>query len=428
MRKIKYRLLIRSVSAFAVLTALFSGILIAHSFETGLRRERAHAAETLSACIKGVQSAYAAYAIQGASPEAQAIQRAAEQYEPSAKVTRGNASIAAIRLQGRTLIAEAGFTIGGEPCTLSIKRSVDEVYRSREAMLLAYRILYLLFLPIGIIMMYGAGRSITRPVEALTRAANALSAGDLTVRCPVQRQDEIGNLADAFNRMADSVLSEIEKREMLIGSLSHEMKTPLQAIIGHADLMYMGKTDEEARLTALKTILHEASRLNRLSVRMLEWMDARNTEKASLQRASLSAIFENVQSAFEPRARLKISSPEDAFAFADAPLLEALLSNLTDNALNAGASEIILSAERQENEWLLRVSDNGAGMSAESLAHAEEPFYREDKARSRAHGGAGLGLALCAEIARAHGTALAYESEKGRGTTVSLRLREAADE
>ena len=118
----------------------------------------------------------------------------------------------------------------------------------------------------------------------------------------------------------------------------------------------------------------------------------------------------------------------DAIVFADGMLLETLLSNLVDNAINAGAKNISLSAARENGRVLLSVTDDGCGMDEETLLHAEEPFYRADKARSRAHGGAGLGLSLAARIARLHDTRLFYESEKGRGTRISMPLKEAQND
>lgn len=101
-----------------------------------------------------------------------------------------------------------------------------------------------------------------------------------------------------------------------------------------------------------------------------------------------------------------------------------LLNNLIDNALKSDAGHVSVICMPSDSRITLSVSDDGRGMDAAALARATEPFYRADKSRSRAQGGAGLGLSLCAEIARLHGTALNFESTPGQGTRISFTLPE----
>ena len=106
----------------------------------------------------------------------------------------------------------------------------------------------------------------------------------------------------------------------------------------------------------------------------------------------------------------------------DKPLFTSLLYNLVDNAAKASqdGQEIALTCRRAPDGVRLAVSDHGIGMSADSIAKVTEPFYMVDKSRSRKAGGAGLGLALCAEIAKRHGAALLIDSQPGEGTTVTI--------
>ena len=106
----------------------------------------------------------------------------------------------------------------------------------------------------------------------------------------------------------------------------------------------------------------------------------------------------------------------------EAALLESLMVNLADNAVKAcgPGGSVRLCARRETGRLTLTVQDTGRGMDAETLAHIGEPFYRPDKARSREQGGAGLGLALCFQIAQSHGAALSFTSAPGAGTTAAV--------
>ena len=132
-----------------------------------------------------------------------------------------------------------------------------------------------------------------------------------------------------------------------------------------------------------------------------------------------------------PDAALDCDAPAGAAVRADRVLLADLLRNLVLNALHAEPKDgtVHLTCAEAGGQWRLTVRDNGCGIPAGALPHLTEPFYRVDKARARANGGSGVGLALCAEIAAAFGTKLEFESTPGEGTTVAICLqKEAADD
>ena len=126
-------------------------------------------------------------------------------------------------------------------------------------------------------------------------------------------------------------------------------------------------------------------------------------------------------------AQVHTDCDRDAVVLADRPLLGDLVRNLVLNAANAGPKDgaVHLACTRREGGWEISVADIGCGMTAEELPRITEPFYMVDKSRARRAGGSGLGLSLCAEIARVHGSTLEFESAPGRGTTVRLLLKEA---
>lgn len=273
-----------------------------------------------------------------------------------------------------------------------------------------------------------------RPLGQLTATAQAIAGGDLAARAPFARADEVGELGRAMNQMAGQVqakLTEVQaaadEKQQLIDNLSHEMRTPLTAIGGWAETIQRAQLDPDELLEATDTILFESRRVLALSQQLLKLSTLRH-EPLELESVQLAALFGRVQRAVAPQAAQRGVrwSVADAGALgsvrADPVLLESLLVNLADNGVKACAAggRVELAAARCAGGVLFSVTDNGRGMSAETLAHIGQPFYRADKARSRAEGGAGLGLALCFGIARRHGAALKFESEPGRGTRASV--------
>lgn len=428
MKKIRYKLLKRSVIVFMCLMAVFATALISISFKRSYMAKWSDAFNALSACSMGVQSTYASYVLKGSDADEKKLNEIARQFDLSAKIEKADREQYAVSyVSNGVMTTETDIKLGNQLYRLSTTHSMSDLYEMRDMLMRIYKAAYLIFLPLTAVIMLLSGRSISNSIEKLTQIAKAHSEGNRRTRSDLRTNDEIETLSNAFNAMADKVDDEILRREELIGDLTHEMKTPIQAIMGETDLMLLGKHDEEARFRALETVYHQAQRLDRLSRRMMDWIYLNEGDKANLTVCALDRIFENTKNLFAKKAAIIIEET-DTCVLADGMLLETLLSNLVDNAINAEANTITLTAKKESGHIILSVTDDGCGMDKETLLHAEEPFYRADKARSRAHGGAGLGLSLSSRIARLHGTRLFYESEKGKGTRVSMPLKEAQND
>lgn len=273
-----------------------------------------------------------------------------------------------------------------------------------------------------------------RPLAQLTGTARAIAKGNLAARAPAARKDEMGDLGRAMNQMAAQVQGKLEQleaqtaaKQQLIDNLSHEMRTPLTAIGGWAETIQRADLDRNELLEATDTILLESRRVLSLSRQLLK-LSVLQHEPLELQPVPLAQLFDRVARTVGPKARqqgvdLRVQVSETPGCVqADPALLESLLVNLLDNAVKACApgGRVRLAAALASLGPVLTVTDDGAGMSKATLAHIGQPFYRADKARSRAEGGAGLGLALCFEIARRHGAVLCFESSLGKGTRASL--------
>ena len=273
-----------------------------------------------------------------------------------------------------------------------------------------------------------------RPLQTLEREAAAMAKGDYRARIPLsdragKPRDEITAVSESFNRMADAVEQHIaavtnlaEERRMLIGALTHEMKTPLTAIIGYAESLDRAKLNEAQREEAVSFIHRESRRLERLTQKMMQLISLTDGEDIAIQDISARELFDMAKGTLEAiaaRQGASLSFIENGERFAiDADLITGVLINLVDNALSAGAKHITVSAR----EGVILVADDGCGIPDEIIHKVTQPFFRADKARSRKGGHAGLGLALAARVAQLHGARLSIESREGAGTTVSLQF------
>ena len=254
-------------------------------------------------------------------------------------------------------------------------------------------------------------------------ARNTLLYGWLAVQAAVTA----AALAAAWHYEKLQALNDRQSR--FVADLTHELKTPLTSMIGYADLLRNAPLDESRRRAAADAIYHESTRLESLSQQLLA-LQGLQTDGVTLGSVPVAAVFADVARSL-PDAALDCDAPAGAAVRADRVLLADLLRNLVLNALHAEPKDgtVHLTCAEAGGQWRLTVRDNGCGIPAGALPHLTEPFYRVDKARARANGGSGVGLALCAEIAAAFGTKLEFESTPGEGTAVAICLqKEAADD
>lgn len=276
-------------------------------------------------------------------------------------------------------------------------------------------------------------RKLLKPLDNLKEAANVIAGGNYTERIPVYKKDEIGEISDSFNRMADRIgehiceLGEInEKQRQLLGSLAHELKTPMTAIQGYAETLQRIQLPPEKQEKSLAYIEKECKRLSRLSAKMLELTEL-SGEGMKIEKTELmvSGLFDQVRELtqfrlLEKGLRMEIRTEENLMLRGDGDLLISFLANLVDNACKASEEGAVIRLIG--NEQGIFVQDEGRGIPEEELKNIAEPFYMVDKSRARKEGGAGLGLALCSQIARLHEGVLDIQSQMGVGTVIGLRF------
>ena len=291
------------------------------------------------------------------------------------------------------------------------------------------------------LLLFLSARKITAPLKRLARASDEIALGNYGKTVDVKGSDnEISALSKSFNTMSLAVEQNIkeikedgERRDRFVSDFSHELKTPMTAIIGYAQLLDSYELEPQERKEAAQAVYGEAKRLERLSRQMLDLYILRN-ESTEFEEIGLSEIEKQLKTTLEflsEKYRVPFSVDLGTeTVFANRELLISLLYNLADNAFKASEPEspIEIYSALEDGRVKITVRDRGRGIAKENLRLLTEPFYREDKSRSRAWGGAGLGLSLCKEIAEIHGTSLCFESEKGKGTAVSFALRKGGAE
>lgn len=269
------------------------------------------------------------------------------------------------------------------------------------------------------------------PLHELSAGAKQIARGRYDKRIAVGRQDEIGELSDNFNQMAEAVqfhtesLEEAERRRTLfMGNLTHELKTPMTAISGYARTLLTVKLAEEDREEALSYIYEESCRLERLSRKLMNLLLLEEEDVIKPVRVPAKKLFSNAEEACRRSLAedgICLECHEDGECFlVDEDLFTEVLINLVDNARKASGNgdRIILSA----GEGGIEVRDFGRGIPEEEKDKILEPFYMIDKSRSRKSGGAGLGLAITAMILKRHGCRMEIESEVGEGTVIRCRF------
>lgn len=274
-----------------------------------------------------------------------------------------------------------------------------------------------------------AFRSIALPLGQLMNAADAVAAGDLSVRVPVRGRGEFSQLSTAFNRMVEELALADQRRRNLTADVAHELRTPLQIIHGNLEGIVDGvyePTPEHINAT-----LDETRLLARL-VEDLRVLSQAEAGQLSMQKEAvdIAELLADVATSFGARAEsagidLQTNVRGDLIVTGDYGRLDQALSNLVANAVRhtAAGGSVELRAWREPETVRIVVSDTGEGIAADDLPYIFDRFWRGDRARAHtAVGGSGLGLAITRQLIQAHAGRISAESEVGRGTAFTIDL------
>ncbi|MDW8269146.1 MAG: HAMP domain-containing sensor histidine kinase [Anaerolineae bacterium] len=297
--------------------------------------------------------------------------------------------------------------------------------RFRQAIVLGAAGAILAALVLGAVL----ARGIVRPIRQLTAATAAVAQGQLGHQVDVQADDEIGELAAAFNRMSADLARASHLRRQMTADIAHDLRTPLTVLLGYTEALAEGKLKGNPQIFA---VMHsEAQHLQRLveDLRILSLADAGEL-RIERQPVSPRDLLERalaVHQAAATEAGLTMHLEADAALptiHVDPERMMQVLNNLVTNAIRftPAGGRITLAAAADTDRVYLRVSDTGVGIPAADLPYVFERFYRGDKARHTATGESGLGLAIARSLVEAHGGTIAVASEEGKGTTFTITL------
>ncbi len=319
---------------------------------------------------------------------------------------------------------------------LEIDENIEYLYVSRQQLYESYqRILFLVFFVTGILAAI-LSFQLARPVKQLSAATRQFAGGHYESRVKKRGNDEVTDLMEDFNSMADRLEDSIEqlkeaarRQEEFTSAFAHELKTPLTSIVGYSEaLRSMDLTKEEQCLSA-NYIYHQGKRLESLAYKMLELTGIQNQEW-DFKNVKVMDLANSVKSTTsqvlkEKNITLKLEV-EPGEIYGDMELLESLMINLVDNARKASSrnSIIHLHGAKTDEGYQFQVIDHGHGIPETEIAKVHEAFYMVDKSRARKEGGAGIGMALCERILMLHHGTWEIESSVGIGTTITLSFGE----
>jgi len=279
----------------------------------------------------------------------------------------------------------------------------------------------------------GLARHFRRPIRALEDGARQLADGRFDTRLPKSRSDELGELARHFNALAARLQGAEDARRQWVADTSHELRTPLAVLRAQLEALQDGV--RSATPDTLEAMLRQVLALNKLIDDLYALaradvgaLDCRPLPLDLWQLASAQAR------AFKARlldAGLTLElgpAPDRATVLADPDRMRQVLDNLFENSLRytAPGGRVHLHAHAGDGQLTLHLDDSAPGVPDAALAHLGERFYRVDQSRSRAHGGAGLGLALCRRLLEAQGATLAFAPSPLGGLRALITFMEAA--
>ena len=313
-------------------------------------------------------------------------------------------------------------TINGKDI-IRVNRDGYDFYMYRSAQdegLFNYFVLYTALALAALILFlnYFMVNKMLNPVRLLKQGAERIRQGDLGYRVKSNLQDELGELTESINHMADSLQSMLEAKRQLLMAISHELRTPITK--AKLRMEFMPESDEKDQLK------EDINEIDLLISDLLEAERLNNDHSVLVsERVLLANFIRSIAESFKSNnGEIEIEIPVNDLEFEiDKLRIRLLITNLLNNAVRHGKGNLInVRVSFSGDRGIIEVKDNGEGISEEHINKITEPFYRADSARQRNTGGFGLGLYLCRLIAQAHGGEMIIVSQEGHGTQITVNL------
>ena len=297
---------------------------------------------------------------------------------------------------------------------------------SQRSLVIAAIVAMLVALGIGFLV----SMMVTRPMRQLSLSARRIAEGDLSQRVKGTGDDEIGEVALAFNSMAAQLEKKEKSRKQLLADIAHELRNPLSIVQGNLEAWLDGVITPTPNQIA--SVYDETVLLNRLITDLRELSLAEAGQlKLHLEQSDLKELIEAETTAFQARCRekgvnLDTEINEDLPRVnIDRDRIKQVLHNLLENALRytpSGGSVSVKAGKGNDGLVSVAVKDTGSGIDPADLPYVFDHFYRADKSRQRSYGNTGIGLALVRNYVELHGGSVKVESEPGKGSTFYFTL------
>ena len=323
----------------------------------------------------------------------------------------------------RVMRNDYGSFVGAIRYVVSLEEADSQVFLVVGVLVLA-GLLVILFV---IISSYYFMNSIITPIKEIGATAKRIAQGDFKARIRKTNDDEIGQLCDTINEMADELGVAEKMKNDFISSISHELRTPLTAIKGWAETMQEGGIDRETYDRGMGIIIHESERLSGIVEELLDFSRMQSGRMTlTMDKIDILAELGEAVYMFSDRAKMEhkfllyeepeILSP----VLGDINRIRQVFVNIIDNALKYTSEGGTISVTASEADGQIRVviSDNGCGIPAEHLPNVKKKFYKANQTIR----GSGIGLALADEIMALHSGSLEIESHEGVGTAVTIAI------
>ncbi len=331
-------------------------------------------------------------------------------------------------------IMSNGITYGG----IFLCSPIPEIQQTISGVLEILFLSGLVALILVIVMIYSFSRKMTKPLLEMNKAAQIIADGNFDRRIEVKSSDEIGQLGESFNYMAESLDKRNQDRRLFVASIAHDLRSPLTSIQGFIHAMQDGVIPEEKYNYYLDIILEETQRLSMLTNNIVDMgRTQENILELDLTNFDLNELIRDVLDIFEHRFREKklscrlVLADKETIVNADSKDIHRVIHNLVDNAVKftpeGGLFEIETTLPKNEGKVYVSVSDNGVGIPENERRHIFGAFYKSDSSRGLDKTGSGLGLCAVKEIINAHKELIVCKESEMGGARFEFSLKLAQE-
>lgn len=319
---------------------------------------------------------------------------------------------------------------------IAIHTPMSGIVRDKEGYLFSFYVTLILLMGLAFLFAAANWLMVFRPLRRIRKGAGEYALGNYSTPIHLNREDELGFLADTMDFMAQSLKDQDEDQRKLISNISHDFRSPLTSIKGYIEAILDGTIPFEMQEKYLNIVLRETERLTKLTSGLLALnsIDPRQN-RLSKSRFDINTVIKNTAATFEGTCTSRHISIEllftdwESYVYADMGKIQQVLYNLIDNAIKFSQPDSVITIETtiKYEKIFVSVRDTGMGIPKDSLNKIWERFYKSDASRGKDKSGTGLGLAIVKEILQLHDENINVVSTEGVGTEFIFSLSRAAE-